>query len=312
MNFVGKRYWFVRSSILIIIIGVTSLVMSGGLNPGLEFTGGASMTLEFEKDVDQGELRDSLSGLGYTDTVIQKVEDNSYFIRIVSLADTETAETSEREKILNGVNEDLGVRIRKSDYFSVSPTIAAETVRNAVIIVAIAAVAILFYITWAFRRIPSPFRYGFAAIIALIHDVLIVMGMFSILGRIWGLEVNAMFIAGILTIIGYSVHDTIVVFDRIRETLSRNVIRDLSTAINVSIEDTLGRSLNTSLTILFTILALMLFGGSTIIDFLVVLMIGIIVGTYSSICIASQILLIWENRELGQIFRKLPIPFLQR
>ena len=312
MNFVGKRYWFVRSSILIIIIGVTSLVMSGGLNPGLEFTGGASMTLEFEKDVDQGELRDSLSGLGYTDTVIQKVEDNSYFIRIVSLADTETAETSEREKILNGVNEDLGVRIRNSDYFSVSPTIAAETVRNAVIIVAKAAVAILFYITWAFRRIPSPFRYGFAAIIALIHDVLIVMGMFSILGRIWGLEVNAMFIAGILTIIGYSVHDTIVVFDRIRETLSRNVIRDLSTAINVSIEDTLGRSLNTSLTILFTILALMLFGGSTIIDFLVVLMIGIIVGTYSSICIASQILLIWENRELGQIFRKLPIPFLQR
>ena len=312
MNFVGKRYWFVRSSILIIIIGVTSLVMSGGLNPGLEFTGGASMTLEFEKDVDQGELRDSLSGLGYTDTVIQKVEDNSYFIRIVSLADTETAETSEREKILNGVNEDLGVRIRNSDYFSVSPTIAAETVRNAVIIVAIAAVAILFYITWAFRRIPSPFRYGFAAIIALIHDVLIVMGMFSTLGRIWGLEVNAMFIAGILTIIGYSVHDTIVVFDRIRETLSRNVIRDLSTAINVSIEDTLGRSLNTSLTILFTILALMLFGGSTIIDFLVVLMIGIIVGTYSSICIASQILLIWENRELGQIFRKLPIPFLQR
>ena len=286
--------------------------MSGGLNPGLEFTGGASMTLEFEKDVDQGELRDSLSGLGYTDTVIQKVEDNSYFIRIVSLADTETAETSEREKILNGVNEDLGVRIRNSDYFSVSPTIAAETVRNAVIIVAIAAVAILFYITWAFRRIPSPFRYGFAAIIALIHDVLIVMGMFSILGRIWGLEVNAMFIAGILTIIGYSVHDTIVVFDRIRETLSRNVIRDLSTAINVSIEDTLGRSLNTSLTILFSILALMLFGGSTIIDFLVVLMIGIIVGTYSSICIASQILLIWENRELGQIFRKLPIPFLQR
>lgn len=294
------------------MIGATSLIMPDGLNPGLEFTGGASMTLEFEKNVDQGDLRTSLAGLGYPDTVIQKVEDNSYFIRITSLADTETAETSERKKILTGVNESLGVRIRNSDYFSVSPTIASETVRNAVIIVAIAAVAILFYITWAFRRIPSPFRYGFAAIIALVHDVLIVMGIFSLLGRFWGLEVNAMFIAGILTIIGYSVHDTIVVFDRIRETLSRNVIKDLSTAINVSIEDTLGRSLNTSLTILFTILALMLFGGSTIIDFLVVLMIGIIVGTYSSICIASQILLIWENREWGQIFRKLPIPFLQR
>ena len=168
----------------------------------------------------------------------------------------------------------------------------------------IAALAILIYMTWAFRRVPSPFRYGVSAIVALIHDVLVVMGIFSLCGRYFDLEVNAMFIAGILTIIGYSVHDTIVVFDRVRENLIRGIGPNLGATINISIQDTIGRSLNTSLTLLFTILALMIFGGPTILDFLVVLLIGIIVGTYSSIWIASQILLIWENGDLGRMMRR--------
>jgi preprotein translocase subunit SecF len=312
VNFVGKRHWFIISSLLVIAIGLISLFMPNGLNPGLEFTGGSSMTLEFDRQVAQDELRISLAELEHPDAVIQRVGEDSYFVRTVTLSETSSGETSEREKILQGLQDKLDVNVRNVDYFSISPSIATETVRNAIIIVGTSAIAILFYITWAFRRIPSPFRYGFAAILALIHDVLIVVGLFSILGRFFGLEVNAMFIAGILTIIGYSVHDTIVVFDRIRETLGRNVIRDLDVAINVSIEDTLARSLNTSLTMLFTILALMLFGGSTIVDFLVVLLIGIVVGTYSSICIASQILLVWENEEMGKIFRKFPIPFVSR
>ena len=189
----------------------------------------------------------------------------------------------------------LGVGINSTGFFSVSPSIASETVRNAIIIVALASVAILFYITWAFRRIDSPFTYGVAAIIALVHDVVIVLGLFSVLGRIVDLEVNAMFIAGVLTIIGYSVHVTIVVFDRIRENLARGVARNLSDTVNLSIQDTLGRSLNTSLTLVFTILALLLFGGVTIKDFLAVLFLGITVGTYSSIWIASQLLLVRES-----------------
>ena len=312
MDFVGKRGWFFLASLITVIASLVSLILPGGLNAGLEFSGGSSITVVFQKDVSQSGLRSALEDLGHPDAMVQRLGEGNFFIRTRTLDEAEAGGQSEREVIISGLESALGSRVTRSELFSVSPSIASETVRNAIVILVIASGAILLYITWAFRRVPSPFRYGISAIIALLHDVVVVVGVFSIAGRYLDLEVNAMFIAGVLTIIGYSVHDTIVVFDRIRETLSRNVIKDLSTAINVSIEDTLGRSLNTSLTILFTILALMLFGGSTIIDFLVVLMIGIIVGTYSSICIASQILLIWENREWGQIFRKLPIPFLQR
>ena len=211
---------------------------------------------------------------------------------------------SERESIIAALETAFNTDIEIPDFFSVSPSIATETVRNAFFIVVIAALAILIYMTWAFRRVPSPFRYGVSAIVALIHDVLVVMGIFSLCGRYFDLEVNAMFIAGILTIIGYSVHDTIVVFDRVRENLIRGIGPNLGATINISIQDTIGRSLNTSLTLLFTILALMIFGGPTILDFLVVLLIGIIVGTYSSIWIASQILLIWENGDLGRMMRR--------
>jgi len=139
----------------------------------------------------------------------------------------------------------------------------------------------------------------------------VVVGVFSMAGRYLDLEVNAMFIAGVLTIIGYSVHDTIVVFDRLRENLLRGFGNDLGSTINISIEDTLGRSLNTSVTLLFTIIALLLFGGPTIFEFLLILFIGIIVGTYSSIWIASQVLLVWENREFWTLARRL-LPFGNR
>ena len=142
--------------------------------------------------------------------------------------------------------------------------------------------------------------------------MIVVLGVFSVAGRIFDLEVNAMFISGVLTIIGYSVHDTIVVFDRIRENLSRSVGRGLATTINISIQDTISRSLNTSLTLMFAILALLLFGGPTIQDFLIVLLIGITVGTYSSIWIASQVLMVWESGDLGRMTGRLPIPFRSR
>jgi preprotein translocase subunit SecF len=187
-------------------------------------------------------------------------------------------------------------------FFSVSPKVAGETVRNAVIAVIAAALGILLYISYAFRRVPNPFRYGTCAIVALVHDTLLVVGVFSVLGKVANLEVNAMFIIGVLTVIGYSVHDTIVVFDRIRENVSNGVGRSLESTINVSILETLGRSLNTSLTLVFTLVALILFGGSTIFNFLLVLLIGIVSGTYSSIAIASQALVVWERGEFPRLF----------
>lgn len=304
MDFVSRRNWFFLLSLIIMIASLVSLIAPNGLKAGLEFTGGSSITLDFSDSPSQEALRSQLAQLGHPDAVIQNAGAGSYFIRTRTLKEAVGSQPSERESIITALETAFNTDIEIPDFFSVSPSIATETVRNAFFIVVIAALAILLYMTWAFRRVPSPFRYGVSAIVALIHDVLVVMGIFSLCGRYFDLEVNAMFIAGILTIIGYSVHDTIVVFDRVRENLIRGIGPNLGATINISIQDTIGRSLNTSLTLLFTILALMIFGGPTILDFLVVLLIGIIVGTYSSIWIASQILLVWENGDLGRIIRR--------
>ncbi|GAH90494.1 unnamed protein product, partial [marine sediment metagenome] len=173
--------------------------------------------------------------------------------------------------------------------------------RNAGIAVIIAAVAMLLYIVWAFRRMPKPFRWGTCAIIALIHNVLIVVGIFSILGQVANVEVDAMFITGLLAVVGYSINNTVVVFDRIRENMSKGISPDFAVTVNSSIIETLGRSLNTSLTTLCVILALFLFGGATIHHFILVLLIGLLAGTYSSLFIAGPLLVVWEKREWGQL-----------
>ncbi len=308
MDFVGKRGWFFLASLITVVASVVSLILPGGLNAGLEFSGGSSITVAFEEDVSQSGLRSAMEELGHPDAMVQRLGEGNFFIRTRTLEEAEGDGLSERETIISGLESALDSQVTRSELFSVSPSIAAETVRNAIVILFIASVAILLYITWAFRKVPSPLRYGISAIIALLHDVVVVVGIFSIVGRYLDLEVNAMFIAGVLTIIGYSVHDTIVVFDRLRENLIRGFGHDLGSTINISIEDTLGRSLNTSVTLLFTIIALLLFGGPTIFEFLLILFIGIIVGTYSSIWIASQVLLVWENKEFGSMARKL-LPF---
>jgi len=179
--------------------------------------------------------------------------------------------------------------------------VAAETVHNAIIAVAVAAVGILLYITWAFRRMPKPFHYGVCAIIALVHDVVLVTGIFAILGAIMGWEINLMFITGVLAVIGYSINNTVVVFDRIRENLRRGVHPDFEMVVNNSLVETLSRSLNTSLTTLFVVLALLLFVGASIQNFALVMLIGIIVGTYSSLFIAPTLLIVWERGEWGRL-----------
>ena len=184
----------------------------------------------------------------------------------------------------------------------VSPIVASETVLNAVWAVLAAAIGIFIYVWWAFRNVPSPFRYGLAAIVALLHDTLIVVGAFAILGELFDIEVNTMFLIAVLTVIGYSVNDTIVVFDKIRENVLIHVNRPFTEIVNLSISETIGRSINTSFTLLITLAALLLFGGATIREFLYVLLIGVVAGTYSSIGIASQVLVSWEQKSLGRLF----------
>ena len=304
MDLVGKRRWFFLLSAIIIVPGLVSLIIPPGLFLGIDFTGGSTLSVDFAAPVSEAQVQDKLVDLGHSEAVVQGAGPTGFFIRISRLreADIQSGTVAEREVIEEAFGE--LATVSRLDVASVSGVVAKDTVRNALIAVVVASVAIMLYITWAFRHIPKPFRYGVAAIVALVHDVLIVLGIFSILGKVVNLEVNAMFITGLLTVIGYSVNDTIVVFDRIRENVARMPTERLANSVNTSLLETLGRSMNTSLTILFVILAMLLLGGESIRNFLLVLLIGVISGTYSSICIASQLLVSWETGEAGRLLRR--------
>lgn len=298
INFVGRRNWYFLISGVIILIGVVSLIVFG-LRWGIEFTGGSMITVGFEQEVAQEELRAVMAELGYDDAIIQKTEVGDFLVRTTLLSDEDMM------LIRETLNDRFGEEPTVSEPYAVSESIGKEITGYASIAVFVAAIGILLYVTWAFRRLKRPFRFGVCAIVALVHDVLIVLGIFSLLGVFLDIEINAMFITGVLTVIGYSVNDTIVVFDRIRENMARSTGIPLETTVNNSIMDTIGRSLNTSLTTMFVLLALFLLGGVTIHNFVLVLLIGVIVGTYSSICIASQLLVVWENGEFGRLFRRI-------
>ncbi len=297
IDFVGKRKWYFLVSGIIILIGVIFL-LSVGLQRGIEFTGGTMVTVSFEQAVTQEELREELAVLGHDDAIIQWSDDAQAFV-------IRTTELSEEDIVVmqNALAEAFGT-LTIVEVYAISGSIASDIEGNAMIAVIVAAIGILLYVTWAFRRLIRPFRYGVCAIVALLHDVIIVLGIFSVLGVIFDIEIDAMFIVGVLTIIGYSVNDTIVVFDRIRENSLKSPGTPLATTVNNSIMETLGRSLNTVITTLFVILALLLLGGATIHNFALVLLIGVISGTYSSIFIASQLLVAWESGAFGRLFRR--------
>ncbi|MBA7486535.1 Protein translocase subunit SecDF [subsurface metagenome] len=298
-DIVGKRFWFFLISGVVILIAVISLA-TFGLKSGIEFSSGSIVTVSFEQEVDQGDLAQELASLGYPNALIQHTSGGDFLIRTHEL-------TSEDKTNLEDALADKFGHLSETEFNSVSPMIAAETTQNAAIAVAVAAVGILLYITWAFRRMPKPFHYGTCAIVALLHDALVALGVFSILGGILGWEINLMFITGILAVIGYSVNNTVVVFDRIRENLERGISTNFEVIVNNSLVETLSRSLNTSLTTLFVVLALLFFVGASIQNFAVVLLIGIIAGTFSSLCIAPQLLVVWEKREWGKFIQWLPL-----
>ena len=296
MDFVGKRRFFFTLSAIIILVGIISMSIQPRFKVGIEFDGGSALAVTFAEAVDEAEMRAVMADLDHPQAVVQGVGETGVLIRTRTLQSPMTeGDASERETIEERLEQEFGA-IESSELSAVSEAVAKETIRNAGIAVGVASIFIMLYISFAFRLMPNSLRLGAAAIIAGIHDVLVTLGLFSILGKVIDLEVNAMFITGILTVVGYSVHDTIVVFDRIRENTARRVSRDFATTINVSIMETLGRSLTTSITTLTVIIALLLMGGGTIESLLYTLLIGVIVGTYSSIGIASQLLLVWEQR----------------
>ena len=310
LDVVGKRGWYFLFSALVILPGLISLIippgwlsLDSGLKAGIDFTSGSVLNVTFQGSVDQADIQERMNELGHSEALIQRIGSRNFFIRTALLKEAVGDQPSERVLIEEDLEKFLGLQRDRVEFASVSPIVAGETVRFTFYAVAAASVFIMMYVWYAFRRVPKAYRYGVSAILALVHDLVFILGVFSILGKTLDMEVNSMFIVGLLIVAGYSVNDTIVVFDRIRENVMRHPDRALGPLVNLSIIETLGRSLNTSFTTLFVLLAMLLIGGPSIRGLLLVVAIGVVVGTYSSVFIASQFLVIWDMGEVGRIFR---------
>lgn len=297
LDIIGKRAIYFLISALLILPGLVSLILPGGFRLSVDFTGGTLWELEFANAVQPAEVRQVLAGHGYGDAIVQTAGERTVLIR--------AKEIQSDGPVKGAIQSDLETQFgsfKELRFEAVGPAVGAEIAQRAVLAVALASVGILAYIWYAFRKIPDAFRYGVCAIVALLHDALIVLGVFSILGRLFNVEIDAMFVTAVLTVIGFSVHDTIVVFDRVRENLLRHPGEEFERVVNHSILQTLGRSLSTSLTVVFTLSALVLFGGETTRMFALALLVGIVSGTYSSIFNASALLVAWQNGDFARLF----------
>lgn len=290
MDIVAKRRIFMSISLVLVILSAVILT-SPGLNLGIDFTSGSTITYRFDSgDPGTGDVTDALTRSGHPEAIVQAMGESQYFIRTDDLGNDGLIDIQTEVDKLDAAPAVV------LDTTTVGASVAEDTVKNAIIAVFVAAGFVMLYIMYAFRSVPSSYKYAIAAIIALFHDVLIVLGAFTVLGLTVNAEVNAIFIVGILTVIGYSVNDTIVIFDRIRENVNLAPGREFRSTVNISINESITRSLGTSLTTMTVIMAMLLFGGASLRDFLIVLLSGVIVGTYSSIFIAAQVLVLWESR----------------
>lgn len=310
MNIIKNRYLYFLISLLVIIPGLFFMGLNwaqsktGPLQLGIDFRGGSLLEVQFEGE------RPSTAAIAaiykelstesqpIADPIIQSLGTDAITIRSKTMTD----ET--KGKVITEMETRFATKVVVLNFSSVSPSIGAEVTRAAAIAILFAALAILAYIWFAFRNVEHAYRYGTAAIIAMLHDVLVVLGVEAMFGYFLGWEADALFLTALLTVIGFSVHDTIVVFDRVRE--NSNIYRRLEyeTMVNHSIVQTLDRSITTQLTVMFTLFALVLFGGASIQHFVIILLVGIFSGTYSSIFNAAPILVVWENREWNNWFKR--------
>ena len=304
IDIVGKRHWYFLFSGLIILAGLIAMGISvarfgSPLRLSIDFTGGSLWELTFEQPVLPADVRQVFVEYGYGDTMVQTTLDaKTVLIRSKELADGEKSR----------IQADLTARFGASTelrFDQVGPTVGREVTRSATMAIAAAAAVIMGFIIFAWRKVPHALRYGLCATAATLHDVLVTMGAFSILGLVLGWEADALFLTAMLTVTGFSVQDTIVVFDRIRENIPKRRGEPYELIVNRSLLETVHRSLATQLNAIFILMAILLFGGVTIRQFIATLLIGLISGTYSSIFTAVPLLVVWEKGELGEFFRRL-------
>lgn len=297
-----RNIWFILSSAMVLISIAVFLMF--GLNLGIDFTGGSILEIEF-KDITRPtnpEIIASLEGLDIGSVTAQPIGDNGLVLKFKEVNE------ENHQKILSAIKQKFqpngGDAVSNQNIFiekrfdSIGPSIGQELKKKMFWAILIVVIAMIIYIAWAFRKVTKPiasWKYGLIAVVALIHDIIITVGIFVVLGKIYGIEINATFIAALLTILGYSVNDTIVVFDRTRENLIRHIGDDFEQIVQNSINQVIIRSINTSFTTLLCLFAVFIFGGQSIRSFVLALIVGITVGTYSSIFLASPLLVVWEK-----------------
>ncbi len=292
-NIVEKRHWYFVLSALFIIPGLAAMIYSiavsgSPIKLGIDFTGGALLELRFDQEIRPADVRQVFAENGYPGTTVQTTAERTVLVR------TKPLDPEEKDQIEGSLRETFG-QMEELRFESVGPAVGAEVTRAAGIAVAVAALFILLFIVFAFRKVPNAFRYGICAIAAMIHDILVTVGLFSIAGLALGWEADALFLTALLTVIGFSVQDTIVVFDRIRENIPRRRGEEFETIVNRSLLETIHRSLATQLNAIFVLVALLLLGGATMKQFVAVLLVGLLSGTYSSIFNAVPLLVVWET-----------------
>lgn len=288
---VQKRNWLFGLSLALLVPGIIAYSL-WGLKTGIDFTGGTLLEISIPAKPAVDTVRDVVATAGVGSAIVQSTGESTYSIRLPFL-------TNEQRLAVTGKITAAYSEATENSYETIGPTIGQELRQRAIIALAAVLAGIIIFITFAFRGVskgPVPsWVYGASALIALIHDVFMVVGIFAILGHYANIEVDALFVTALLTVLGFSVHDTIVVFDRIRERLRVSAARDFETIVNESLNQTLVRSLNTSLATVLVLVALVLFGGDSIRQFVLALIIGIVSGTYSSIFIASPLLVLYEH-----------------
>lgn len=304
LDIIGKRKWYFLLSALIIIpgliaVGISFVRFGAPVRLSIDFRSGSLLELKFDKPVQPGEVRAVVESQGIQDPSVQTVaEGRQVVIRSGAMEpETKLAVEAALEKQFGSAQE-----LR---FDSVGPAVGREVTQAAIVAVIVASLGILGFIVVAFRKVPNAFRYGVCALVSMLHDILVSVGLFSIMGLLLGWEADALFLTALLTVIGFSVQDTIVVFDRIRENVPKRRGEPYEVIVNRSLLETLHRSLATQLNAMFVLIAILLFGGATIKQFVAVLLVGMISGSYSSIFNAVPLLVVWEKDEIGQFFRRL-------
>ena len=304
LHLVRRRYLYFLISALIIVPGLVAMGISMArfgtpVRLSIDFTSGSYMEVEFSQPVQAGQVRDVFVQQGLDVASVQLTNGDT-----IAIVRTKVIDAATKNAVIASLVERFGpVTERRFD--AVGPSISQVVTRNAIYAVIAAALVILGFITFAFRRVPHPFRYGLCAIVAMLHDILVTVGLFSIAGLVWGWEADTLFLSAVLTVIGFSVQDTIVVYDRIRENTPKMRGVPFEDIVDHSLTQTLHRSLTTQLNAMFVMVAILLFGGATIKQFILVMFVGLASGTYSSIFNAVPLLVVWENRDIPRFFQRL-------